>query len=889
VSGVLEPEGRGDGLAFAGEGFRLESLIEQLGGRPGASGAVGFSGTVSGTLDDPRLAARVALGELVVDQWNAPDLAGDLTLGLQRFDAQLASPDGKSKVDLALGFGEGEPWTGEIAYPLHVDAGFWLGDAGAETEFIVEGSLRATLESAGPDPATLRGTARLDGLRLTSGGNPLEAEGPLELRFTSGDAEVLPLRLVGRHTALDLRGRVVLAEPRDTAFSVRGSADLRLLEGIVHRLRSEGRADIDVAVGGPPDALKAEGTLRLRDGLLGHPDFPVRLERIEADVDLEPGHWRLGRLEARSGGGTVTGSGELRFDGLTLESHRIELAGRGVRSAFPEGFRSEVDADLLLVREKDDTARLSGEVRVVNGLYDEDLNLGQPFLARTRVTDRIASVEAGLLDYVGLDLRLTADEGLWVRNNLASMETRVVLNIGGSVGRPDLTGRVEVLDGGTVTFQGVDYSIVRGSIDFPGGPSAEPAVDIRAETARSDYDIRLAITGPLENLEFELNSSPPLPQTDIVTLLVTGKTRDELGSGGGGLSEDEATFYLSGNLAEGLAPALQRSLGLDEVTVNPVLMGSQADPTARITVGKALSPRLFVTYSSLMGSDRQDVYQAKYRFTDRINLLGTRDEDGSLAGDVVYRSRLYLGPRRGEDEPREDDQAKRRIAAIEFAGNRFASKRQLRRQLGVATRDPYHRSRLLAGLEQIRDWYYIRGFPEIELSHEVIDSGERVRLVISVDEGDRVLISIPGAPRPKRPLLRDLYRLWSRGIFREDLLEEGVRLILDSLRERGFARASVETERPETEPGTEEVVFTVDRGPRVVVDEIRFTGLEQLSEKDIRRRMLTRKSGLLVAGGFSSETLEEDVEAIRNYYVTLGYLAVVVESRVERQIGRAHV
>jgi outer membrane protein insertion porin family len=247
---------------------------------------------------------------------------------------------------------------------------------------------------------------------------------------------------------------------------------------------------------------------------------------------------------------------------------------------------------------------------------------------------------------------------------------------------------------------------------------------------------------------------------------------------------------------------------------------------------------------------------------------------------VVYRSRLYLGPDRG-GERRDGDQDERRIAGIEFVGNRFATKRQLRRQLGVATRDRYHRSRLLAGLEKIRDWYFIRGFPEIELSHEVIDAGERVRLVITVDEGDQVLISIPGAPRPKRPLLRDLYRLWSRGIFREDLLEEGVRLILDSLRDRGFARASVETGRPGSEPGTEKVVFTIDPGPRVLVDEIRFTGLEQVTEKEIRRRMLTRKGGLFRRAGFSPETLEDDVEAIRNYYATLGFLDAAVESRTE--------
>ncbi len=889
VSGGLGAGGSLDGLSFKGDGFELGRLVETLETPLDLNGRLSFSGSVTGALEEPRLAASVALNEMSSSGFTVPELDGDLSLDPAGVELHLASPDGLSVARLEFGFGEGDPWIAEVRYPLHLDTRRPLEAGFAPGGFIAAGALNAAFRWVGDELSTLEGVALVEGVRLEADGHRLDGTGPLQVRVASGRAVIEPFRLEGPDTGLDVEGSMTLADSPEAEITARGTVDLGLLRGLDDRLRTEGQAEFDLIARGPVAELALGGVVRLREGRLRHPDFPLVLEKIEAEAVLQPDRWQLSRLEMTAGGGQVTGSGEMSMDGLRVEAQHFELTGRGVRLAYPEGFRSELDADLMLTRENGGPGRLSGEVRIIGGLYDEEINIEKQFLSRTRAADRIASVEPGLLDRVALDLRVTSDDGLWVRNNLASMETGVALQMRGTFGTPDISGRVQVLEGGTVTFRGVDYSIIRGSIDYPGGASTPPEVDLRAETTRSDYDIQLAVTGPLENLKFDLNSTPPLSQTDIVTLLVTGKTRDELGSGGGGLSDDQATIYLSGRLTDSLAPALQRSLGLDEVSVNPVLMGSQADPTARITVGKSLTPRLFVTYSSLMGSDRQDIYQAKYRLTDRLNLLGTRDEDGSLAGDVVYRARLYRGPPREGETAGGGGQNDRKISRIEFRGNRFASAFKLRRQLGVTTRDRYHRSRLLGGLERIRDWYYARGFPEIEVEHQVIEDEDTVDLVITVDEGPQVKISLPGAPRPRRPLRREVYRLWSRSIFREDLLEEGARLVLGYLGGRGYIRATVDPSREEPEPGLEEVVFRVDRGERVRVDELHFTGIHGVEEKNVRSRMLTREAGLLAREGFSPRTLDDDLEAIRNYYATLGFLDAAVKSRVEDLPGGKRV
>jgi hypothetical protein len=50
-----------------------------------------------------------------------------------------------------------------------------------------------------------------------------------------------------------------------------------------------------------------------------------------------------------------------------------------------------------------------------------------------------------------------------------------------------------------------------------------------------------------------------------------------------------------------------------------------------------LDKKLFVTYSSSLGSTELDVIKLQYNLTDNFSLIGLRDQLGSIGGDVRYR------------------------------------------------------------------------------------------------------------------------------------------------------------------------------------------------------------------------------------------------------------
>ena len=55
-----------------------------------------------------------------------------------------------------------------------------------------------------------------------------------------------------------------------------------------------------------------------------------------------------------------------------------------------------------------------------------------------------------------------------------------------------------------------------------------PSFDLRLNTTAGNYDVTLAVTGEPGDTETVLTSDPSLPEPDIMALLVTGRTLDEM-------------------------------------------------------------------------------------------------------------------------------------------------------------------------------------------------------------------------------------------------------------------------------------------------------------------------------------------------------------------------
>ena len=84
--------------------------------------------------------------------------------------------------------------------------------------------------------------------------------------------------------------------------------------------------------------------------------------------------------------------------------------------------------------------------------------------------------------------------------------------------------------------------------------------------------------------------------------------------------------------------ARQRSLTAAEPMRIPNAQSARLDPGARLTIGKRLSERLYVTYArTLSSSTRDQIVLLEYDQTDRFSWVFSRNEDRTYALEVRVR------------------------------------------------------------------------------------------------------------------------------------------------------------------------------------------------------------------------------------------------------------
>ena len=160
-------------------------------------------------------------------------------------------------------------------------------------------------------------------------------------------------------------------------------------------------------------------------------------------------------------------------------------------------------------------------------------------------------------------------------------------------------------------------------------------------------------------MNFEVNSDPPLPTVDIISLMF-GQTptptsqnpelrrlRPEAAT----QSEEQLLKagllrVLTGGITGSVGRAVEQTLGIDTVQISPSL-GTEADPltpTARLIVGKRLSNRAYLTFSRALGTTTrgEQIIILEYDQSDRLGWVFTQNGANTLR-DRLPRAENLLG------------------------------------------------------------------------------------------------------------------------------------------------------------------------------------------------------------------------------------------------------
>jgi translocation and assembly module TamB len=356
--------------------------------------------------------------------------------------------------------------------------------------------------------------------------------------------------------------------------------------------RAAGRLDLDVVVGGELGNPSVSG--RLAHGQLDLYQINLGLREVTLDARLHDGGLDLD-ADAHAGDGTAHLKGSLAWhDGSPQGT--LELTGKELRVVNVPEARIFASPDLSFA--------LDGRRIDVKGSVDV------PYARIIPASLTGAVLPSGDEVIVGSEPRDPADQFTVHSDITLKLGDRVSIDTAGLTGR--LTGSLAVIADGSGATQGrgelnveegkyVAYGrkldIERGRLLFNGGAVADPAIDIRAIKQFPDVKAGMNVRGTLQAPRITFFSDPPVPQSQIVSLLLAGGSLESIqGTTAGATAATQNQNAATRNelLAQGgamLAQQLGSKIGLEDVGLESNL----ANETS-LVLGKYLSPRLYVSY-----------------------------------------------------------------------------------------------------------------------------------------------------------------------------------------------------------------------------------------------------------------------------------------------------
>jgi hypothetical protein len=667
---IAKSNGRATGAAFVGwngtysfnvdgRNIPVESVAAAKSSPLPLSGLLDFTAGGSGTFSAPKYDVHATVRDLFAADEGIGQVVGDLSINdkLLTLKFEAASPrlavSGAGRIELTPEMDSEMTFTvADTSLDPYVRA--FQPKLSPYTTAVASGSIHVVGELADIDHLLVDATVdRLDA-RLFD--YQIRNDRPIRIALDRHSIRVAEMRLVGEGTQLDVSGVIGLHDDR-IALRATGDANLAVLQGFVANIRSSGRATLAASLEGSLRDPAVGGTLTIDNGRLRHFALPHALENISGSLQFDSRGVSFDGLTARLGGGEVQFGGRIDKQGYLPGRLDVTMNGTEMRLRFPEGMRSLVDANLAL-QGSVDNATLSGDVQVRDAIYTRAFNGGGSLLDLTGGSPSTPSYGPTSFEPtlpLRYDVRISAPSTLQVRNNAVRLVASTDLQLRGTYDRPLVFGRAEV-ESGNVLFEGKRYLVTRGTIDFNNPTRIQPFFDVEAQTRvrvpGETYIITMRAAGTFDRLSFELSSDPPLPQPEILALLfsdvppgqdvelrqyATDITPQQQ------LLRERAARALTGAISSEVGRAVEQTFGVDTFQITPSLVdptaqSSRLEPSARLTIGKRLSDRVYLTYSrSLSSSTVDQIVLLEYDQTDRFSWILSRNEDRTYALEVRVR------------------------------------------------------------------------------------------------------------------------------------------------------------------------------------------------------------------------------------------------------------
>ncbi|MDX1950843.1 MAG: outer membrane protein assembly factor BamA [Verrucomicrobiota bacterium] len=236
-------------------------------------------------------------------------------------------------------------------------------------------------------------------------------------------------------------------------------------------------------------------------------------------------------------------------------------------------------------------------------------------------------------------------------------------------------------------------------------------------------------------------------------------------------------------------------------------------------------------------------------------------------------------------------QGKPVLSEINIEGNQKYSRKKILKKVSSKTGDPLDERKLFADAQEIQKMYQKSGYQRTEVKYvlNIEESAGRGSATFEIKEAPKIKIEdvqFIGAEAFKQRKLRKAIktrRHWflswitGSGVLKDDQFQEDKETLADFYRQAGYIDFEIQDIKYDyVSPNKMIIRFFVDEGQQYKVGNVELKGNKEFKAEEIRNGIISVgtpiRMKMLEGETFTPKGLSEDIEAIRDFYGSRGYV-----------------
>lgn len=432
---------------------------------------------------------------------------------------------------------------------------------------------------------------------------------------------------------------LMVLQNTDTSSKILGAIDFELIQELTNtfggfKIPGQGTLSLEGSVNG----TTISAALGLLDGTIRVPGTYTIIRGINGSVQADFMHKNI-----------IFSDLFLHLDKGSLSCKRavVQLDNQGIptflyapciiKKAFltlQKELFAVFSGTIVATKTKDHGSNVKGKLIIDRGYLKKNI-----FSQFSQQSSGLESPLSMFSDDCSLDISLETKNPLEVKTSFLETNIQMALSLQGTLHNPEVSGSLS-LENGTLSFPYRPLTLTHGTIYFLPHQLLDPAIELIAKGKIRKYQVTLRCNGSLQHPHISFESSPPLTEEQVITLLLAGSEE-------GSLSLAMPAFVMQKlqNVIFGPEQPASKLEGYFKSLLSPLkhirFIPGFSDQSGRggfrgsieIDVNDQLRGIIQKNFS--LSEDIK--LEVEYFLSDDITIRGMRDERGDYGGEVEMR------------------------------------------------------------------------------------------------------------------------------------------------------------------------------------------------------------------------------------------------------------